>query len=90
MIHVRERDASNKLGKILRTGHKNIYSILQRMVDRKIAKKIKLLKEKADDTIKNIQTFVELERKDKEKLKKKHLKISELPNKLVKKIFMDL
>ena len=45
-MHVRERDASNKLGKILRTGHKNIWSILTRMVHRKIAKKIKQLKKR--------------------------------------------
>lgn len=41
MMDIRKRDALSKPGKITGTGNKNISSTLQRMVDRKIAKKIK-------------------------------------------------
>ena len=58
------------------------------MVDRRIAKKIKWLKEKADDAIKNVENFLKLERQHKA-IKEKNI-LSELSKKLVKKIFMDL
>ena len=64
-MDIRKRDALSKPGKITGTGNKNISSILQRMVDRKIAKKIKWLKEKTDDAIKNVKNFLKLERQHK-------------------------